>query len=503
MQILNTAQVHAWDEYTIRNEPIASIDLMERAAGACYSWLIGNGFHDRAFSVFCGKGNNGGDGLAVARMLATSGHEVFVYILEFGHKGTEDFQQNLARLHETNASVNFIPNEETIPSISEDHVILDAIFGSGLNRSLEGLTASVVKHINKSTNTVISIDIPTGMFADVSSDSDVIVHANYTLSFQAHKLAFLFSENAAFIGQLHLLDIGLHSDFPAVMSTNNYLLDFEHIRGLIKQRKKFSHKGDYGHGALITGSKGMMGASVLAAKAMLRSGVGKLTCHIPEIGYSIMQTAVPEAMSLVEKGKDHLTSLSSLDKYDAIGIGPGLGLHDSHAGLLSSLFRSYRRPVVLDADALNVLSRDKKLLHELPHGSILTPHAREFERLFGSFKNDDARRRCAVEKSAEFNCVIVVKGPHTLIATPDGKSYFNNSGNPGMATGGTGDVLTGIITGLLCQAYKPEDAAVIGVFMHGLAGDIAAVRLSMQALIASDVIDYLGEAFKRFEERQT
>jgi hydroxyethylthiazole kinase-like uncharacterized protein yjeF len=501
MQILSTAQVHAWDEYTINNEPVESIDLMERAASACYNWLLSQGFHDRGFTVFCGKGNNGGDGLAIARMLSNSGHNVTVHILEFGHLGTSDFQQNLARLHETNATIQFISSEAGIPSIAADHVVIDSILGSGLNRPLDGLTATLVDHINNSGNTVIAIDIPSGLFADRSSESLSIIKAQHTLTFQAYKLSFLFAENASFIGQIHLLDIGLHQGFLEKNLSTNILLDYEYVKSLFRQRKRFSHKGDYGHAALITGSKGLMGASVLAARACIRSGVGKLTCHIPGVGYDILQVSVPEAMSYVEEGGDHLQKTSSLEKYDAVAIGPGLGLYPTHDKLLASLIADYRKPIVIDADALNILSRKKELVKKLPEGCVLTPHTREFERLFGELRNDDARMHKAIEVAAQIKGVVVLKGPHTLIATKEGRCYFNNTGNPGMATGGSGDVLTGVILGLLSQGYSPEHAAVLGVFVHGLAGDIASVRLSMTSLIASDIIDYLGEAFKRFEIR--
>lgn len=499
MQIFNTEQIHAWDAFTIAHEPIASIDLMERAATACFGWLTDTHQHQKTFSVFCGKGNNGGDGLAIARMLANTGHEVNVYILEFGHKGTDDFQQNLARLHGSTASVFFIPNEETIPDIPKDHVIVDAIFGSGLNRPLDGLTAVVVDHINNSGSEIISIDIPTGMFADTAPIGKSIVHAAHTLTFQTIKLAFLFKESQPYIGTLHILDIGLHPGYPATTKCTQHLVDYELLRSTFHVRKKFSHKGDFGYGGLVAGSKGMMGAAVLAAKGFMRSGAGKLTCHIPEVGYTIMQTCVPEAMSLVEKGEEYIESIGSVEKYDAIGIGPGIGIYNVHAHTLSDIFKRFRKPVVVDADALNILSRHPELLKEIPANSILTPHPKEFERLFGKVSSDFERMQLAMAKARELNLVIVVKGAHTLIVSPSGEIYFNNSGNPGMATGGSGDVLTGIITGMLCQGYGAVEAAYTGVFIHGLAGDIAAVKSSMQSLIASDIIDHLGDAFKRFE----
>lgn len=499
MQIFETDKIKAWDEYTITKEPISSVDLMERAAKACFEWLIKHNYKSRSFSIYCSKGNNGGDGLALARMLSITGHVVSVYILEFGYMGTNDFQANLARLHETQVNIFYIPAEENIKKVNDSDVVIDAILGSGLNRALDGLTAAVVKHLNESENEIISIDIPTGLFADKSSEGNVVIRASHTLSFQCYKLAFLMQENQQYLGHLHILDIALHEGYLQNATSAYTLVDASLAHDLLRPRKKFSHKGDYGHGALVTGSTGVMGASALCARAFMRSGAGKLTCHIPASGNTILQIAVPEAMCKIEKGDDYIKSLSALDKYDAVGVGPGIGLHDSHPSLLGSLFKEFKKPVVVDADALNALSKSISLLNNIPPLSILTPHTREFERLFGTHETDFTRVETSLQKAKEFNIIIVLKGPHTFIATPGGMGYFNSSGNPGMATGGSGDVLTGIITGLLCQGYPPEQAAILGVYIHGLSGDIAADKLSQQALIASDIIDYLGEAFARLK----
>ena len=499
MQIFDTAAIRAWDDYTITHEPISSIDLMERAAKTCFEWLIQNDYKGRSFSIFCSKGNNGGDGLALGRMLSNTGHHVSVFILEFGYMGTNDFQVNLARLHQTEANISFISKEENIRKVNAGDVIIDALLGSGLNRPLDGLTASVVNHINRSGNEVIAIDIPTGLFADKNSAGNIVIKANHTLTFQCYKLAFLMQENQVFTGIIHLLDIGLHPAYTEKANSNNILVDKNFARQLLKPRKKFSHKGDYGHGALITGSLGIMGASVLCARAFMRSGAGKLTCHVPRSGNAIMQVAIPEAMCKVEDGEEHLESVSELDKYDAVGIGPGIGLYDSHKSLLASVLKQVKKPIVVDADALNILSRFPKLLNELPPFSILTPHVREFDRLFGDHEGDFSRIETARSKVKEHNVIIVLKGPHTFIGTPGGMAYFNHSGNPGMATGGSGDVLTGIITGLVCQGYPPEHAAILGTYVHGVAGDLAAADVSQQALVASDLIEYLGKAFRTLE----
>jgi NAD(P)H-hydrate epimerase len=305
-------------------------------------------------------------------------------------------------------------------------------------------------------------------------------------------------ENEEAIGQVHLLEIGLLPDFLNSQPAPFELIDKKLVSRLIQPRKPFSHKGDYGHAAIIAGSYGMMGAAVLCAKACLRSGVGKLTCHIPAVGYNIMQISVPEAMAKTgENGDpDSSHSLEGIDKYNAIGLGPGLGTHPSTIKLLYSVFEQNRHPMVIDADGLNTLSQEKALLTKIPPRSVLTPHPKEFERLFGKTANDFDRLQTALQKAAEYQLYIVLKGRYTFIASPDGKGYFNSSGNPGMATGGTGDVLTGIITGLLAQQYAPLHAAMVGVYLHGHAGDLAAAYNSQPSLIASDIIDYLGQAYQ-------
>ena len=493
MQIFATEQIRAWDEYTIRHEPISSVDLMERAATACYKWLLQNNYKDHAFTIFCGKGNNGGDGLVIARLLAQSNHKVTVYILEFGHKGTEDFQVNLARLHDTNADIRFISSEENLHSIPAADVVIDALLGSGINRPADGLTASIIKHINNSGNKVIAIDIPSGLFVDHSSRGNLVIKAQNTLSFQCFKPAFLMPENAESIGRVHLLNIGLHAEFLKIQDSPFELVDQAMVKQIIIPRKPFSHKGDYGHAAIVAGSYGMMGAAVLCARACLRSGVGKLTCHIPASGYIIMQISAPEAMC---KTGEETHPVQEMDKYDAIGIGPGLGTHAGNSQLLYSVFEQNRRPMVIDADGLNTIGGDKVLLNKIPPQSILTPHPKEFERLFGKTANDYERIQTALQKAAEYNLYLVLKGRYTFIASPDGKGYFNSSGNPGMATGGTGDVLTGIITGLLAQKFSPLQAAIAGVFLHGQAGDLAAAYSSQPSLIASDLVDFLGQAYQ-------
>ena len=495
MKIFSAIQIKNWDAVTIVNEPIASIDLMERAATACYHWLVGHNYTQKHILVFCGKGNNGGDGLAIARLLIKNNCIVAVYILEFGNIGTPDFQANLTKLHECSTDIHFIQSQDFFPSIPTDGVVIDALFGTGLNKPLEGISAALVNHINSSAYEIIAIDLPSGLAADSSSKGNTIIKATQTLTFQNYKLAFLLAENEHYCGDVHLIHIGLHQQFEKEEESSFELTDEIIIKSIYKPRKKFSHKGTYGHAALICGSYGMMGAAVLSAKACLKGGVGKLTCFIPECGYTILQTAIPEAMCLVS-GEKYITSVNDINKFDAAGIGPGIGLYPAHAAMLKEIFQVSSKPMLIDADALNIIAEKKDFFTKVPPLSIITPHPKEFERLFGKTENDFARLQLALQKSKEYNIFIILKGHFTFISTPEGKGYFNNTGNSGMATAGSGDVLSGIITGLLAQAYTPIQACLLGVYIHGLAGDIAAYKFSQEAMIAGDITACLGMAFK-------
>lgn len=496
MKIFSASQIKKWDAYTIAHEPISSIDLMERAAIACCKWLIGKNFGVFHFRIFCGKGNNGGDGLAIARLLIQHHCKVSVYIPEFGKAGSDDFQTNLARLHECSTDIHFIQSAEFFPVIHEADVIIDALFGTGLNKPLEGMNSDLVEHINRCNATVISIDLPSGLFADTSSKGNPVINAAITLSFQNYKLAFLFPENEDHCGEVHLLHIGLHHDFENKEPAAFELVDKEMIRSIYKARKKFSHKGTFGHAALLCGSYGMMGAGVLSARACLRSGAGKLTVFIPECGYTILQTTVPEAMCVVENEK-YLLSTPDIKKFDAVGIGPGMGMHSTNKDLLATVFQQTNKPMVIDADALNTIAENRALFKPIPAGSILTPHPKEFERLFDQAENDFERIELALQKSKEHNIHILLKGHFSFISTAEGKGYFNSTGNAGMATAGSGDVLAGILTGLLAQGYSPLHAALFGTYLHGYAGDIAASKYSLESMTAGDITDCLAEGFKQ------
>lgn len=471
---------------------------MERAAQKCVQWILSQNWGNKQFIVFCGKGNNGGDGLAIARLLSEQGIKVSVYILEFGRLGSDDFQANLQQLHDFPVDILFIQSSELLPQIKEEHIVIDALFGSGLNKPLAGISAELVQHINQSGATIVSIDVPSGLYIDRSSAGNEIIRADITLTFQTQKLSFLLAESKDFIGNVQVLDIGLHEGFAE--KTDYQLLQLPDVKKIYKPRPEFAHKGTFGHTLLIGGSYGKIGAVVLAAKASLRSGAGLVTVFIPKCGYPILQTAVPEAMTIT--GEDHEIIINlpeDTDKFSAIGVGPGLGTDPKTQTMVTSIVKNSKKPIVVDADGLNCLALQKETLMSLPPYSILTPHPKEFERLFGVTENEFERIQLARQKAAEFSIIIVLKGHHTLIALPEGAAYFNNTGNAGMATGGTGDVLTGILTSLLGQGYTPTDAALLGVYLHGLSGDIAAENNSMEALIAGDLPAYLGSAFKRLQ----
>ncbi len=491
LKIFNTAQIREWDNYTIHHEPIASVDLMERASKAFVHWFVDRYTTSCRVSVICGTGNNGGDGLAIARLLKESHYRVSVFIVR-GGKESDDFKANLSRLHQV--PIKEIVNSVDTALFTDADILIDALFGSGLSRPVEGIYARVMDCINEARAVRIAVDIPSGLMADHHSTGKM-VKADHTVSFQNPKLAFLFPENQSYVGEWHIVDIGLDNTFATERETPYYYTTKEAAKELLKPRLKFSNKGTHGKALLIAGSYGKMGACILSARAALRSGIGLLTLHIPKTGYVVIQTAVPEAMVSIDEQEEFCSNVPSLETYSAIGIGPGLGQQKQTVGAFWKVLES-GKPLVIDADALNILSTHRELLHIVPQGSILSPHPKEFERLVGTWSNDFERLQKQRELAQQLKSVVIVKGAHTSIASADGKVYFNSTGNPGMATGGSGDVLTGILTSFLAQNYRAEAAAILGVYLHGAAGDAAAQVNTMYAMTASDIDEHLPAAFK-------
>ncbi len=495
MKILSAAQIKELDAYTIQHEPVASIDLMERACRAFTSWFVEQYDATHRVGIICGTGNNGGDGLGIARMLHDWNYPVKVWMVRGGVNETSDFQTNLQRLDPKIQVVEITSDPK--PELFEDRTILiDAIFGAGLSRPVDGIYEELIDCLNSSKAIRIAVDIPSGMFADKHSEGEIF-RAHHTVSFQLPKLSFIMPENNLFTGAWHLVDIGLSNKGLQEIQSPYYLTTLKTIRKIWKPRSRFDHKGKFGHALLIAGSKGKMGACILSAKAALRSGVGLLTVQVPQSGNPIIQAVVPEAMALIDSSDDYFSEQKSEDHFTTIGIGPGLGQHADTKHALAQLFEKFNKPMVIDADALNLLSAHAELQHLIPAGSILTPHPKEFERLVGAWTNDFERLVKLQRFSKKITSVVVLKGAYTTIACPSGNVYFNPTGNPGMATGGSGDVLTGILTGLLAQGYSAEETSLLGTYVHGLAGDLAAREKGMTSLIAGDLIDFLPMAFKK------
>ncbi len=488
MKILSAQQTRETDAYTIAHEPITSIGLMERASKAFVTWFINNYTNKKPILIVAGAGNNGGDALAIARLLHQKSYLVNVFLALPKTKGSPNYQTNLNRLPTELKIVN------EITSTSE--VIIDGLFGSGLTRKVEGELAQIIEKTNKLGKNIISIDIASGLSCDGLALGKSIIKPTHTISFQLPKLAFMLADNASYVGQWSVVNIGLNQNFITKQTSNYFYQKKLEISQLIKARDKFSYKGTFGHALLVGGSHGKIGAIVLASKSCLRTGAGIVTSLLPNCGYAIMQTAIPEVMCLTSGEKQlELIKIDNVTQYSAIGIGPGLGQSKGALSVLIELLKTYSKPMVLDADALNLLAKNPELIELLPKQSILTPHVGEFNRLVGEQTNSLSRLKMQQEFSKKYNLIIVLKGANTSISTTDGTVYFNSTGNPGMATAGSGDVLTGIITSFLAQGYSPLHSAQIGVFIHGLAGDFAKLDLGESSIIASDITERISKAF--------
>lgn len=502
MKILSVEQIRQADAYTIQNEPIASLDLMERAAQRLFEWLYKRVSGDRIVKIFCGMGNNGGDGFALARLLFQ--HDVVpqVFIVYGASQMSPDCDANCRRLeNETQVPIFEIHSEDDFPMVTANDIVVDALFGSGLNRPIEGVAADLIFYLNQTPAISVAVDIPSGLFADRPSAVGAIFKADYTLTFQFPKLAFLFPENDAYVGRFEVLDIALHPQFIEEVTTADFYTTQSMVKPLLHVRTKYSHKGTYGHALLIAGSKGKTGAALLAAKSCLRAGVGLLSVHLPDEAALPLLVAVPEAMVDADAAETCFSGYGDLGAYSAIGVGPGLGRSEHTAQALKRLIQDVSVPLLMDADALNILAENPSWLHFLPAKTILTPHIKEFERIAGKASDSFDRLDRQRAMSMKFGIVIVLKGPHTSVTFPNGSCFFNTTGNPGLATAGSGDVLTGIILSLLAQRYSPEEAAVAGVYLHGLAGDIAAETIGMDAMIASDVTDHIGKAYLQLRSK--
>ena len=494
MKIFSAQQIKKWDEFTIENEPISSIQLMESAANSCVDWLVKRFRNDQSFCIFCGSGNNGGDGFTIARLLYQKGFDVNVFANE-NQNYSENAGINFERCQEISGIK--VLNYENVDNyiFNKNTIIIDALFGIGLNRNIAGEKAHIISILNKMSFPKVAIDIPSGLMADeLTNESAIIFKADHTLTFQTWKKSFLHPETGVFCGRVHVLDIGLNQDFYSTESSTEFTIDEQFIRTIYKPRNEFSHKGTYGTATLVAGSFGKTGAAVLATKAALKSGSGLTFILAPTCGYDILQISCPEAM-FISGGENEVVNFD-LDGNSTLGIGPGLGTDSGTESSFLKFLKTYKKPLVIDADALNIISKNPDYLKFIPKKSIITPHPKEFERLFGKTENSVERLNLARKKAQELEIFIVLKDHHTQVVTPENEGYYNITGNSGMAKGGSGDALLGIITSLLAQNYSSKDAAIFGVWLHGKAGDFAAEKFSKEAMLPSDLIEELGNVFK-------
>lgn len=496
--VLSAEKIRQADAHTIAHEPIASINLMERASLACANRIMELLTLDVPLTILAGMGNNGGDGLAIARIIHSGARPVRVLVPKYNSEGSPDFEVNLKRAQKAGIQVDLLDKGTELPEFPRGTVVIDALFGTGLKRTITGWLKSWVEALNARPNTVFSIDMPSGLFAQDNAENDpnAIVQADRTFTLELPKFSLLLADNARYAGDWEVLPIGLDRKYIATLEPEAMMLEAADVAALMPVRERSSHKGDHGHAWLLAGGEGKMGAALMAAKACLRSGCGNLTLHVPVGQDPVVHSSIPEAMVSCDEAK-HLSALPKFGHAAAIGVGPGIGTDEGTARMLKHLIQDAPAPLVIDADALNILGENRTWLAFLPKGTILTPHPKEFERLVGKCSSDHERLMRARELAVRQGIVLVLKGAHTAICAPNGMVFFNGTGNPGMAKGGSGDVLTGIITSLRAQGLDPLSAALLGVYAHGMAGDLAADQLGMDGMLPTDLIEQLPQVWKQ------
>jgi NAD(P)H-hydrate epimerase len=497
LKILKSSEIQLVDSYTIAHEPVSPEGLVGRVGAVLARALLQQFPQQERVDIVCGKGKNGGDGLALALSLADSAAcRLRVLLCYPPQELCAEAAHFYGQVRQRPAVLCEQVCADRLPALHADALLVDALFGTGLNRPLAGYERKLVQHINGSGCCVLAVDIPSGLPSDggAVADEGAVVQARYTFTLNAPKLSLMLPALGELAGELRVLDVGLHPDAIGKAASPYRYFTQADARQLVRPRKKFSHKGAYGRCLLVAGSQGMMGAAVLAARACCHAGAGLLTAHVPACGAGVMQVAVPEAVLSIDEDERCFTGIRRVDvgRYSAIAVGCGVGRSRPVAAALEELLQAAPPArTVVDADALNIIADSKRLLDLLPENTIITPHAGEFERLVGLCGSDHERLLRQQRLAEERRLVVALKGAHTSVATPDGTTCFNSSGNAGMATAGSGDVLTGVILALLGQGYAPEQAAMLGVYMHGAAGDAAAARTSQSFITATDIIEHL------------
>jgi len=510
--VLDVAQTRLCEQFTMEHEPIASIDLMERAGERCAHEIAMLPWHDNKIFIFCGTGNNGGDGLVIARHLAEAlewlENPIHVVICESEKPHySQEMSTNLERWKEMCNKYKYLtwsmldPDKPVIAG--SDDLIVDALFGIGLQRKVEGRLSKAIAMMNASDAFTIAIDMPSGLYADQPTPEDhPIVMANMTLTIQYPKRAFFTPEGQPFYGEVRVMDISMFP--PKEVECRCEYLTRKSIAPMLRIADAFAHKGTFGHGLLISGSAAMPGATILSATAAMRGGIGKLTVHSAGAVTRILPTLLPEAILHSDENEQivsHLRWEELPSSINAVAIGPGLGTEKETVNVIKEVLDNCQAPLILDADALNMLAENKTWLAYLPAYSILTPHFKEFERLAGPSANHFERIEQAKTFAERYQVVLILKGHNTLISLPDGMQFFNTTGNSGMATAGSGDTLTGLLLALMAQGYNPIETALMGVYLHGLAGDIYIRKNAPQSLIASDLPKMFGKAFNELTSK--
>lgn len=500
MKIFTTQEIREIDQFTIEHDGVSSIELIERVAEGVACEISSRWTPRKPMAVFAGPGNNGADALAAARLLAEQGYRPEVFLFNIGgDRLSPDCAKMRNLLKDTpGADLIEVVSNFSLPDLTENHIVIDGLFGSGLHRPISGGFVSLVRYINESMATVVSIDIPSGLYGEWNPEAinRNIIHADLTLAIQAPRLSFFIDDYAEIIGEWKVLDIELSPEKMRATSTQYHFVEKTDVRRMLRRRPEICSKADFGSAIIYAGSYGMMGAAVLSTRGALRAGAGKVTVYSPRCGFNILQSTVPEALFSEDRDDLVISEIAPSHRFNSIAIGPGIGTHDPTVKALEDFLAGTAVPVILDADALNCIAARPSMLSTIPILSTLTPHAGEFDRLFGAQNSAEARLRKAVEAARYYNIFIILKGRHTALVRPDGKIYFNSSGCPAMATPGSGDVLTGVLAAMSAQGYSPEYAAIISVFVHGLAGEMAAETHGAYGVTAGDIADNIGRAIK-------
>ncbi|MGB3591071.1 MAG: NAD(P)H-hydrate dehydratase [Nonlabens sp.] len=496
MKILSADQLSQADASTIEKQQISSIDLMERVAT-----LVFNKIHERLngapvpIKVFCGIGKNGGDGLAIARHLIQHGYHVKVFITNCSKSRSPEFLKNYDRIKNVTKDWPVLLScEEDFPVITEKDFIIDAIFGTGINRPITGWMVGLFEYLNNIPAFTAAIDMPSGLYANQPlENARAVLKADHTFTFQTPKLAFFLPHTGEYVGSFEVINIGLDPEFLSQVKPLAQMINREAAQNMYRARKSFTHKGNYGHVICAGGSLGKMGSIALAAGAAVNSGAGKVTAYIPKHGNLMLQSTVIEAMTVLDPEEYFLSTFDIEIKDPVISIGCGLGLaRDSYSAFAKAL--SYQqKPMVIDADAIHMLAEDKDLLDKVPNGSILTPHDGELVGLLGTWKNDYERLEKAKKFTIKHDLILVLKGAYTITVIGEGL-YVNDSGNPGMATGGSGDVLTGMIASFMAQGYDTLTATAFAIYIHGASADLAAQTYAHEGVKASIISSFVGPA---------